>query len=148
MPLLVGITRGREPAQTGFEGCLLHGYPRLAMKDMPWDEDDGKPARRQVFAYKGVDSYTRKWTDCYAYGGLWAENVTQAVARDIMADAIKRLEAAGYPVILSVHDEVVSVVPEAFGSVDEFCTIMTELPAWAAGCPVEAEGWEGPRYKK
>lgn len=128
--------------------ALSYPYPRLAMKDMPWDDDEGKPARREVFSYKGVDSYTRKWTDCYAYGGLWAENVTQAVARDIMADAMKRLEAAGYPIILSVHDEVVCEVPEAFGDVETFCGVMTEPPAWAKGLPIAAEGFESIRYRK
>lgn len=128
--------------------ALCYPYPKLVMKDMPWDDGEGKPARKQVFSYKGVDSYTRKWTDCYAYGGLWAENVTQAVARDLMADGVKRLEKAGYPVILTVHDEIVSEVPEAFGSVEEFCSVMTELPAWAAGCPVAAEGFEAERYRK
>lgn len=127
--------------------ALCYPYPKLVMKDMPWEEND-KPARRQVFSYKGVDSYTRKWTDCYAYGGLWAENVTQAVARDVMADAIKRLEKAKYPVILSVHDEVVCEVPEGFGSVDQFCAIMTELPTWAEGLPIAAEGFSAARYRK
>ena len=128
--------------------ALCYPYPKLVMKDMPWEDGEGKPARRQVFSYKGVDSYTRKWGDCYAYGGLWAENVTQAVARDLMADGVKRLEAAGYPVILTVHDEIVSEVPAGFGSVDEFCALMTELPAWAAGCPVAAEGFSADRYRK
>jgi DNA polymerase bacteriophage-type len=128
--------------------ALCYPYPKLVMKDMPWEDGEGKPARKQVFSYKGVDSYTRKWTDCYAYGGLWAENVTQAVARDLMAEGVKRLEAADYPVILTVHDEIVSEVPAGFGSVDEFCALMTELPAWAAGCPVTAEGFSAERYRK
>lgn len=128
--------------------ALCYPYPRPAMKEMPWDGDDGRPAMRRVFSYKGVDSYTRKWTDCYAYGGLWAENVTQAVARDLLAEAVVRLEEAGYPVVLTVHDEIVAEVDHDFGTVDEFCSIMTALPAWAAGCPVAAEGWEGDRYRK
>lgn len=128
--------------------ALVYPYPRPAMKEMPWDGDDGRPAMRRVFSYKGVDSYTRKWTDCYAYGGLWAENVTQAVARDLLAEAVVRLEEANYPVVLTVHDEVVSEVARSYGSVEEFCAIMTANPAWAAGCPVTAEGWEGERYRK
>lgn len=128
--------------------ALCYPYPKPAIKEMPWDGDDGRPAMCRVFAYKGVDSYTRKWTDCYAYGGLWAENITQAVARDILADAMVRLEDHGYAVVLTVHDECVSEVAETFGSVDEFCQIMTEGAPWTAGCPITATGWEGPRYRK
>lgn len=128
--------------------ALCYPYPKPAIREMPWDGDDGRPAMRKVFSYKGVDSYTRKWTDCYAYGGLWAENITQAVARDIMAEAIVRLETKGYEVVLTVHDEVVAEVPKNFGSEAEFTSIMTDMPPWCAGCPVTAKGWEGSRYKK
>lgn len=128
--------------------ALCYPYPKIVSKEMPWEDEDGVPVKRPAFSYKGVDSYTRKWTDCYAYGGLWAENITQAVARDLMADGVKALEAAGYPVILTVHDEIVSEVAEGFGSVEEFCSIMTALPAWAEGCPVAAEGFSALRYRK
>lgn len=65
-----------------------------------------------------------------------------------MAEAMLRLEAAGYPLVLSVHDEVIAEVPEGFGSTDEFIRIMTETPGWAAGCPVRAEGVRSRRYRK
>ena len=65
-----------------------------------------------------------------------------------MADAMLRLEDKGYKCILSVHDELVAEVPEGFGSVAEFEALMSQTPAWAGGCPVSAEGWEGPRYRK
>lgn len=128
--------------------ALVYPYPRRAMKEMPWDGEDGLPSYRSVFSYKGVDSYTRKWTDCYAYGGLWAENVTQAAARDVLAEALPRLEAAGYLVILHAHDEAVAEVPLAFGSVEEFCRIMAAKPQWITDCPIAAEGWAGNRYRK
>lgn len=128
--------------------ALCYCYPSIQWKDMPWRDENGKPVRKQVVAYKGVNSYTRKWEEQYLYGGKISADVTQATARDLLAAAMLRLEAAGYPVVLSVHDENVAETPADLGSVEEFEKLMVELPAWATGLPVAAEAWTGPRYKK
>lgn len=129
--------------------ALCYCYPHIAWKEMPWvDEETGRPVNKQVVAYKGVNSYTRKWETIYTYGGKLAENITQAVARDVMAEAMVRVENAGYPVILTVHDEVVCEPKADFGSAEEFEKLMVELPEWAAGLPVAAEAWQGERYRK
>jgi DNA polymerase len=98
------------------------------------------------------DNAAGKWTDCRfgqgAYGGLWAENIVQAVSRDLLAAAMQRLEAAGYPVTLHVHDEIVVEAPDGFGSVEEFQKLITALPEWAAGLPVAAKVRNGPRFAK
>jgi hypothetical protein len=98
------------------------------------------------------DNAAGKWTDCRfgqgAYGGLWIENIVQAVSRDLLAAAMLRLEAAGYPIVLHVHDEIVAEVPEGFGSVEEFRRLITALPAWADALPLAAKVRNGLRFAK
>jgi DNA polymerase len=65
-----------------------------------------------------------------------------------MVAAMFRVEEAGYPVVLTVHDELISEVDSGFGTVHEYETLVAETPAWAAGLPVKAEGWSGERYRK
>lgn len=126
---------------------LCYPYPGTAWREMPWeDERTGKPAKKLAFTYK--TEVNRQWVEAYAYGGLWAENIVQAAARDLLADAMKRLELAGYPIVSHAHDEAVAEVPEGAGSVEDFCRTMSEHPHWATGCPIAAAGWRGVRYRK
>lgn len=102
-------------------------------------------------AYMGVDQNTKKWSTVETYGGKLVENLTQAVARDCLAEAIERLEAAGLPVVFHVHDEVVIDCPR-FSTDDEMLgtvtSIMSQQPAWGRGIPLNAEGWVGEYFKK
>ena len=78
----------------------------------------------------------------------WTENIVCGIARDLLAEAMLRIEAAGYPIVLHVHDEIVAEVPLGFGSTEEFTRLMTRKPAWALDLPIAASAWTGPRYCK
>jgi DNA polymerase bacteriophage-type len=99
-----------------------------------------------------MDNASGKWTECRygqgAYGGTWIENCVQSCARDLFAAVMPKLEAAGYPIVLHVHDEIVCEVPDGFGAVEEFHKIMVTPPAWAAGLPIAAKVRNGPRFAK
>lgn len=95
-----------------------------------------------------IISGTKRWGRIPGYGGLFAENVTQAAARDVLKCAELRLEAAGYPLILPVHDEENAEVPLDFGSAEEFERIMVEPEPWMDGLPVAAEVEILDRYRK
>ena len=98
------------------------------------------------------DNAAGKWTDCHfgqgAYGGIWTENIVSGIARDLLAEAIKRLEAAGYPVVLHVHDEIVCELPDGVGDLDEFQRLVETVPQWATGLPIKAKVRNGARFCK
>lgn len=113
-----------------------------------YDKGDSVPRYRWKVHYWGVNGITKQWQKESTWGGKLLENCIQGVCRDLLADAKLRLDAAGYPIVLSVHDEAIAEADEGFGTVDEFVSIMTELPPWARGFPLKAEGGEGIRYAK
>jgi DNA polymerase len=121
---------------------LAYAKPVIRPRETPWGE-----VRDTVLAW-GVNSQTRKWERRALYGGLLVENIVQALSRDIMAGAMLRLENRGYPVILTVHDEVVCEVPNEHGTLSHFDSLMAETPEWAEGCPVAVECFEAERYRK
>lgn len=101
--------------------------------------------------YNGVDQTTKRWKQIETYGGKLTENCVQAIARDLLADVITRLEDNGFPVVFSVHDEVV-VDMKPFGSNKEMLKAVTDIMAapipWANGIPLNADGWVGDFFTK
>ena len=99
-----------------------------------------------------ADSSDGQFRDCRngngAFGGLWTENIVSGIARDLLAEAMLRIETTGYRVALHVHDELVCEVPVGFGSTEEFTRLMTQRPSWALDLPIAANVWTGLRYCK
>lgn len=120
---------------------LAYASPKIVSTEKEWGV-------RDEIRFMAVNSTTKKWNREATYGGKLTENIVQATARDVMNDAMLRVESKGYSVILSVHDEVVSETPKDFGSLDEFLELMKQVPNWAAGMPIAVEGWTGERYRK
>lgn len=125
-------------------------YPGIGISvEKQIDEDGDRAEYRERIRYMGENQTTRQWGKQYTYGGKLAENVTQALCRDLLAYALVTVEDAGWPIILHVHDEIVTEVPNAPEyTVAELERMMCDLPAWAAGFPLAAEGAELMRYAK
>lgn len=101
--------------------------------------------------YMGMNQETKTWKKIETYGGKLVENIVQAIARDCLAEAIERLNAAGYPIVFHVHDEVVIDI-EPFADNETMLKSVTDImavnPTWAQGLPLGADGWVGSYFKK
>jgi DNA polymerase len=134
---------------------LCYPYPEIREVTTPWGEY--KDALTYMTVVSNVKakilpdpSASGTWKRISTYGGSLAENVTQAVARDILAEAMLRLDQQGAKIVAHVHDEAVIEIahdaPE--DAVKQIETMFAAPPAWAVGLPLAAEGWRGPRYRK
>jgi DNA polymerase bacteriophage-type len=127
--LRVGLPSGR---------ALCYPQPKV---------EDGK------LSYMGVNQYTRQWSRIKTYGGKLVENATQAAARDVLTGAMPRIEAMGFEIVLSVHDELITEAPDEDHitpqyTVEELSAEMAMPPPWAEDMPLAAAGFETYRYKK
>lgn len=123
---------------------LWYFNPQPTWRAMPWDADDVRPS----WSYQANKQGKRVTID--AHGGLLTENVVQALARDLMVEAAFRAEANGFPIVLTVHDELLTEPHWIDADVKALEQIMSERSDWAKAMkiPVATEGWVGPRYKK
>ena len=103
-----------------------------------------------TLTYMGVNPVSKKFERMGTWGGKLTENVVQAVSRDLLYEAMLRLETKGHTTVLAVHDELVTERKlNGNGSDDiEMLRIMEERPVWAEGMPIKVEGWSEPRYRK
>ena len=87
-----------------------------------------------------------KWDKIESYGGKFVENIVQAIARDILAEAMMRLEKKRFNIVMHIHDEV--VIESDSSSIEEINEIMSIVPSWAPGLILDADGFESEFYKK
>lgn len=136
----------------GIRGDFLHmrlpsgrllSYYKPHLKQAPHPQSGGM---KTSIRYMGVDSTTKKWTRQATYGGKLAENATQGLCRDLLAEAMLRTEPE-FPIVLHVHDEIVSEV-EPSANFERFLRLMAVVPDWAKGLPISVDGWRGRRYRK
>lgn len=126
---------------------LWYDEPSAGWREMPWSTPEN-PCFRRSWSYKAVKQGKRQTV--HAFGGHLTENVAQALARDLLVDAMVKCEANGLPVVLTVHDEILCEVPAGQADETALRDIMQDVPAWAKELriPVKSETWTGERYRK
>lgn len=131
---------------------LCYHSPELVQEAYEFTDKYGetKTRFRNKVTFWGTDSVTKQWKKQSLYGGLQCENIVQATARDIMCHAMLNVEREGYPIILTVHDEIVSEVEDWMTDMDDkrFAEVMSRMPDWAYGLPISVGAWEDKRYVK
>ncbi|KWZ96272.1 DNA-directed DNA polymerase [Anaerococcus hydrogenalis] len=99
----------------------------------------------ESIVYEGI-VVGNKWDKIESYGGKFVENIVQAIARDILAEAMMRIENEGFNIVMHIHDEV--VIESDSSSIEEINEIMSLVPSWAPGLILDADGFESEFYKK
>ena len=125
---------------------LFYVKPRIESADLKRGEF--VVARAGSLTYEGLDQKTKQWTRLSTYGGKLVENITQAVARDCLAESMLALDAAGFDQLFTVHDEIVIEVQQDCHALKEVQEIMGRPIVWAPDLPLRAEGFETPYYLK
>lgn len=150
VPVLNG--KVRYVVSNGFLFCMLPSsrviaYPRPKLAWTEFEYEDQVIERRAV-QYMGVDSLTKKWGPQSLYGGAQMNHVVQGTARDRMVEAMFKVEDAGLPLVLTVHDELLSEVDAGTATAEHYAELMMDQPKWAAGLPVAVKTWCDRRYIK
>lgn len=135
--------------------------PIVEMKLVPWTEtvvvgrkEDGTPLKeerpvyREVVTVESIETKTRQWCRHPLIGSSIFQTGVQGTAADILAEGAEFVDAAGYPVVLLAHDEILSCVENGFGDPDEFGRLMCQVTDWRRDLPLAYEAWAGDRYRK
>lgn len=117
---------------------IAYAKPRL---------EENKMGRTSI-TYLGVDQTNKSWCRQETYGGKLVENIVQATARDCLAEAMLKLDEAGYKILMHVHDEVVIEADPDESALDKVIAIMSENVSWNRGLKLDADGYTTPYYRK
>lgn len=151
--------------------CILTGQTEVMQKNIYFSYENGNlvitlPSKRQLFytkpqinsatgkdslSYMGQNQTTKKWERIPTYGGKLTENLVQAIARDCLAEALLRLTQNGYRVLFHIHDEIIAEIPKNENNENDLQLIiklMCQVPEWAEGLPLNADGFINNYYKK
>jgi len=141
--LFVGLPSGRR---------LAYVKPRIETEDLSREKADGTKmqiARSGSLTYEGLDQKTKQWTRVATYGGKLVENITQAIARDLLAESMLALDGEGYTMLTTVHDEIVMEEDiDGKRNVKTAEEVMGRAIDWAEGLPLRGDGFETPYYMK
>ncbi|HFL0605829.1 TPA: DNA polymerase [Listeria monocytogenes] len=132
--------------QPGFLFIQLPSGRKLAYAK-PSIEEGGRFNKKSL-VYYGKDENKAAFVKTATYGGKLVENITQAIARDLLAEKMKRLDDRGHKIVFHVHDEVVIEAGKSTADVEAINEIMAEPIRWAAGLPLDADGYQTDYYKK
>ena len=151
--------------------CIKTGQTQVMQKNIYFSLENGNlvvtlPSKRQLFyikpqlevnqfgsealSYLGQNQTTKKWERIPTYGGKLTENLVQAIARDCLANGLKNLVNHGYRALFHIHDEIISEIPknDTRFNLENAIKLMCEVPDWAEGLPLNADGFVSKYYKK
>lgn len=128
------------------KGKKIKTLPRHVYEAENWSSWDVVKIEKSRIVYQTTDPETRQFGWTSTYGGKLTENVVQASARDVLADAMIRLDEANFDIVMTVHDEV--VVEDDADDLDLFLALMSERPRWSPDLPIAVKGYSADRYRK
>lgn len=120
---------------------IAWAQPKIERKRTPWG------SMRDTITVE-QETAAKQWRRDKLLGASIFQSAVQAIARDILIAGWLRVKAAGYRVVMRTHDELTALVPEGFGSIDEFGRLMCINPEWAPDLPIKFEGWVDVRFRK
>ena len=130
---------------------LAYVKPRLEVEDLYRETADGGRfivASAGSLTYEGLDQKTKQWTRLSSYGGKLVENVTQAIARDCLREAMLRLDERGYQQLMTIHDEIVNEAADGVGSLADVEAVLGQPIVWAPDLLLRGDGFETRYYMK